>query len=261
VRARRVSEYPAGGAPPPNAARVWNYWLGGWGYYHADKEVGDALAEVYPDIVPLAASCRAFLARAVRYLADEVGIRQFLDLGAGFPADPNTHEVAQATAPDSKIVYVDNDPVVLVHARSLLLNTTEQGVTTHLDADLRQPAKVLAGVAEVLDLSQPVAIMLMGALGGFADLAQIQRIVDGILAGACSGSYLAFYELTDSSDGIRAAVKQGRRLGYVRHLRSAETYRDLFAQLEAVRPGMVPVTQWRADDGPADACALLARKP
>ena len=144
----------------PHSARVWNYWLGGKDNFPVDRAAGDQFREIFPEIVDAARASRGFLTQAVRYLAGEAGIRQFLDVGTGLPTVDNTHEVAQRVAPDSRIVYVDNDPLVLVHARALL-TSTPQGVTDYIDADLRDPDKILQGAAETLDFTQPVAITLL----------------------------------------------------------------------------------------------------
>ena len=170
-------------------ARVYDYWLGGKDNFAADRAAGDATMAVYPGIRLSAQANRAFLARAVRHLAGNEGIRQFLDVGTGLPTANNTHEVAQATAPDSRIVYVDNDPLVLTHARALLTGTKD-GATAYLDADLRDTDKILARAAETLDFSQPVAIMLMAILHYIKDLDQARQIVARLLDAVPSGSFL-----------------------------------------------------------------------
>src|SRR5438876_7947081 len=157
---RQAPEYDTG---VPQTARIWNYWLGGKDNFAADREVGDQIREAFPKIVENARASRAFLVRAVRYLAGEAGIRQFLDIGTGLPTANNTHQVAQAVAPESRIVYVDNDPLVLVHARALLTSTPD-GVTDYVDADLRDPDKVLPEAASTLDFTRPVALTLLGVV-------------------------------------------------------------------------------------------------
>ncbi|MDE1675582.1 SAM-dependent methyltransferase, partial [Nocardia gipuzkoensis] len=134
----------------PHSARIWNYWMGGKDYYEIDRIAGDAGIEVDPDITTMAVQSRQFLIRAVRYLAGEVGIRQFLDIGTGLPTMQNTHEVAQSVTPDARIVYVDNDPLVLTHARALLTSTTPEGVTTYVDADYHDPERIIADAKNVL---------------------------------------------------------------------------------------------------------------
>src|SRR5882724_10813124 len=151
-----------------HSARIWDYWLGGKDNYPIDREVGDRIADMLPDIVTHARADRMFLGRAVRYLAGEAGIRQFLDIGTGLPTVDNTHEVAQRVAPESRIVYVDNDPLVLSYARALLTSTPE-GTTRYIDADLHDPDKILAGAAGTLDFSQPVAVIMLGILGHIPD--------------------------------------------------------------------------------------------
>ncbi|HEX4062230.1 MAG TPA: SAM-dependent methyltransferase, partial [Streptosporangiaceae bacterium] len=143
-----------------HSARVHDYWLGGKDNFAADRAAGDAVMEAYPGIVMSVRANRGFLARVVRFLAVEAGIRQFLDIGTGIPASNNTHEVAQSVAPESRVVYVDYDPVVLSHARALLTSSPE-GVTNYIDADLREPSKILHEAARTLDFSQPVAVMLI----------------------------------------------------------------------------------------------------
>src|SRR6266496_4117080 len=144
-------------------ARIYDYWLGGKDNFPADREAAEQVIEVFPGIIPGVRANRAFLGRAVRYLAGEAGVRQFLDIGTGLPTANNTHEVAQEVAPESRIVYVDNDPLVLVHARALLTSHPE-GETAYIDADVRDPGKILQAAAETLDFSQPVALMLLGIL-------------------------------------------------------------------------------------------------
>jgi hypothetical protein len=148
-------------ASVPNSARIWNYWLGGKDNYPVDREAGEQFRAIFPEIVEVARSTRAFLNRAVRYLAGEAGVRQFLDIGTGLPTAENTHEVAQRVAPEPRIVYVDNDPVVLAHARALLTST--EGVTAYVDADLHDPGRILELSAHTLDLNRPVAVMLLGS--------------------------------------------------------------------------------------------------
>ena len=158
-------------ASVPHSARIWNYWLGGKDNFAADREAGDEFLTVYPGQRDKARAVRHFLARAVRYLVVEAGVRQFLDVGTGLPTADNTHEVAQRLAPESRIVYVDNDPLVLAHAR-ILLTSSPEGVTNYIDADLHDPAHILAEAAKTLDLDQPVALLLIGVLGHVADPAE-----------------------------------------------------------------------------------------
>lgn len=252
----------------PHSARLWNYWMGGKDNYPVDRAAGDAFIEVYPDIVPMAKQSRQFLIRVVRFLAGEAGMRQFLDVGTGLPTMQNTHEIAQQVAPDSRIVYVDNDPLVLVHARALLHNTTHEGVTTYLDADLHDPDLIISDARNVLNFTQPVAVMLMGILGFVADFGEMRSIVARMMAAVPSGSYLALYDGTDTSvASIEATAKYVETGGVPYNLRSPEQLGECFEGLELVDPGLVPITQWRpntAEIGKAmsiDAYGAVARKP
>ncbi len=182
----------------PNSARVWNYWLGGKDNYAVDRQTGDKVREVFPGIVRIARESRAFLARAVTYLAGEVGIRQFLDIGTGMPTSDNTHEVAQRVAPESRIVYVDNDPLVLVHARALLVGTA-QGATDYIDADVREPDKILEHTAQTLDLTRPTALMLLNILG-FVSEDEARSIVHRLMDSLASGSYLVHCDGTATNE-------------------------------------------------------------
>jgi hypothetical protein len=176
-----VSEDPEIRTDVPHSARIWNYWMGGKDNYAVDRAAGDAAIAIYPGIATMAKQSRQFLIRAVRFLAGEAGVRQFLDIGTGLPTEQNTHEVAQAVAPESKIVYVDNDPLVLVHARALLRNTTDEGFTTYLDADFHHPELILSQARDVLDFTQPIAVMFMGVLGHVQDYQDSRRIVATVL--------------------------------------------------------------------------------
>src|SRR6185503_19642885 len=161
----------------PHAARIWNYWMGGKDNFAADRAAGDAVAQVYPEIVLMAQQSRQFLIRVVRHLTAEAGIRQFLDIGTGLPTMQNTHEVAQAVAPETRVVYVDNDPLVLVHARALMAQAAGRGRTTHVNADYHDPGLILAEAEKVLDFSQPVGVMFMGVMGYEPDLKVVASIV------------------------------------------------------------------------------------
>lgn len=172
----------------PHPARIWNYWMGGGDYYEVDRIAADAGSAVYPGISTLAKESRRFLFRAVRYLAAEKGIRQFLDIGTGLPTAQNTHEVAQSVAPESRIVYVDNDPVVLAHARTLLTSTTDEGVTTYIDTDYHHPEIVVADARHILNLTRPVAVMFMGVLGHAQRVAEMRRIVHTVLESTTAGA-------------------------------------------------------------------------
>jgi O-methyltransferase involved in polyketide biosynthesis len=250
----------------PQTARIWNYWLGGKDYFPVDQAVGDQILEAFPAIVENARASRAFLVRAVRYLAGQAGIRQFLDIGTGLPTANNTHQVAQAVAPDCRIVYVDNDPLVLAHARALL-TSSPQGATAYVDADLHQPDTILQAAAETLDFSQPVAIMLMGILGHIEDDDQARSLVRRLVGAVPSGSYLAMYDSTDTSaEVVEAARLWNRSAKPPYHLRSPERIAGFFDGLELVEPGVVSTLEWRPEPGsgpPAEIHSLcgIGRKP
>ncbi len=250
-------------------ARVYDYWLGGKDNFEADRIAGEDTIAAYPAIRASARANRAFLARSVRYLADEQGIRQFLDVGTGLPTASNTHEVAQSVAPESRIVYVDNDPLVLSHARALLTSSPE-GVTAYLDADLRDTDEILELAAETLDFSQPVAIMLLAILHYIPDLVEAQAIVARLVGAVPSGSYLvASHAASDiSPEQMAEMIKrlnehlaEGNHVGRPRHVVA-----QFFDGLDLVEPGVVKVTQWRPAsrveaEGPTSLWGGVARKP
>ena len=251
----------------PHSARIWNYWLGGKDNYPVDEEAGDAYTAVFPGIVTIARGSRAFLRRTITYLVTEAGIRQFLDVGTGLPTAQNTHEVAQQHAPDARIVYVDNDPLVLAHARALLYSTAE-GATAYIDADVRDPDRILAGAAQTLDLGRPTALILSNILGHVADHAEARSIVTRLMAALPSGSYLV---VDDGSRGIDPVFEQAQdaynESGAVPYnLRTVDEITAYFEGLELVDPGVVSVTRWRPEPGSATPAVVaehggLARKP
>jgi hypothetical protein len=233
----------------PHSARIWNYWLGGKDNYAVDRAAGDEYRKIYPGIVDIAREDRAFLRRAIRYLAGEVGIRQFLDVGTGLPTVDNTHEVAQRVAPDSRIVYVDNDPLVLAHARALLTSTPE-GATNYVDADMHQPAKILEAARETLDFERPVALMLIGTLGHVADDDEAYRIVRELLGALPPDSYLALVDGNNTARELNAAQEGYDNTGALPYrLRSPEQIARFFDGLELVEPGVVSAPLWRPDPG------------
>ncbi|MGI5520158.1 SAM-dependent methyltransferase [Micromonospora sp. CA-259024] len=249
----------------PHAARIWNYWMGGKDNFQSDRAAGDAVAEVYPEIVLMAQQSRLFLVRAVRHLAAEAGIRQFLDIGTGLPTMQNTHAVAQGIAPDARIVYVDNDPMVLVHARALLASTTSEGVTTYVPADYHDPEKILAEAAQTLDFDQPIAVMYMGVMGYEPDLAVVRSIVGRTMDAMPSGSHLVLWDGTNTSPAVVSGADRLAQSGGVPYiLRSPEELASCFSGLTMVEPGLVPIPLWRPDDADAtgiDAYGAVARKP
>ena len=254
----------------PHVARVYDYWLGGKNNYAVDREAGDEAIRAYPDMRSSVRANRAFLKRSVQYLAEEAGIRQFLDVGTGLPSAGNTHEVAQAAAPESRVVYVDNDPIVLAHARALL-TSDPRGATAYLDADARDTGRILNGAAELLDFSQPVAVMLIAVLQLVTDDDDPYQIVAELTAAIPSGSFLAITHVAgDMGRMTPGALEAARRLSELLpqrvNPRSHAQVTMFFDGLELVEPGVVPIQQWRpaSDDEAAARAALwggVARKP
>jgi S-adenosyl methyltransferase len=252
----------------PHPARIYAYWLGGKDHYAADRDVAEQVIRCRPQVVAGARANRAFLAQVVRYLAEERGIRQFIDIGPGLPAPGNTHDVAQAIAPESRIVYVDNDPLVLVHARALL-TSTPQGSCDYLDADLRDIPAVLAGAGRTLDFSQPVAVLMLAVMHFVPDADDPASVVMALAGQLAPGSFVAISHLTaDFAPGpVSAAVSAYNTLVPTAVTpRSHSQVTALFAGLPLVPPGVVPVTEWRPPTpaplrGTADLYAGLARVP
>jgi hypothetical protein len=263
---------PAPGFDPSVAhpARVYAYWLGGKDHYLADRQAGEEVIRSRPQVVAGARANRAFLARVVRYLAGECGIRQFVDIGTGLPAPGSTHEVAQAIAPDARVVYCDNDPLVLVHARALL-TSTGQGSCDYIDADVRDTPAILTRAARTLDFTHPVAVLLLAILHFIPGTDDPAAIVAALVGALAPGSYLAISHLTgDFAPGPVTAGVQA----YNTQVRTGVTARThtqvtaLFGGLPLVAPGVVPVTEWRpaltsafSSSCPADLYAGVARIP
>jgi hypothetical protein len=254
----------------PHSARVWNYWLGGKDNFPVDRHVGDDFANLYPDITVVARHSRAFLKRAVTFLVKEKGLRQFLDIGTGMPTAENTHQVAQAAAPDARIVYVDNDPLVLAHARALLTSTPE-GRTEYIDANLHEPAKIIEAARHTLDLDEPVCLILMNILGHVPEHDRAVGIVRELLAALPSGSYLLTADGTNVLDGpaFEEAIgvwNANAPLSY--HLRHPDEIAGFLDGLEVLEPGLVPCSKWRPSPDAAgedlrevDEYGAVARKP
>ncbi|WP_345635056.1 SAM-dependent methyltransferase [Rugosimonospora acidiphila] len=242
-------------------ARRYNYWLGGKDNFAADRESGDLLAKSYPAARTAARANRAFLQRAVRYLAAEVGIRQFLDIGTGLPTADNTHEVAQRILPDSRVVYVDNDPMVMTHARALL-HSTPQGRTRYLEQDLRNPERILShpDLVDTVDLDQPVALMLVAIVHFLPDQATARDIVATLLGALPSGSYLTMSCATkdfltpELAANWDATLRNGQSDVYPRE--RAE-FAEFFSGLDLLEPGIVPVSEWRPDPDATERPAPL----
>ncbi|MDN0200134.1 SAM-dependent methyltransferase [Streptomyces sp. S.PNR 29] len=267
------SRTPASGAARLNTgvahnARVWNYWIGGKDNYEIDQQVGEHVAGMFPVIREIARADRWFLGRAVRFLAEERGIRQFLDIGTGLPTGDNTHEIAQRIAPESRIVYVDNDPIVLAHARTLLTGTSD-GVTDYIDADVHDPDAILERAARTLDFSRPVAVMMLGVLNFVLDTDKARDIVRRVMAAIPSGSCLALTHPTFDADlggegQIPAMTFWNENATPPITARSREDVATFFDGLELLEPGLVSCSQWRAGPGsaaPVPQFGAVAVKP
>jgi hypothetical protein len=247
-------------------ARVYDYWLGGKDHFAVDREAAEQVIAANPAVLPGVRANRAFLGRAVRYLAGEAGIRQFLDLGTGLPTAQNTHQVAQSVAPDARIVYVDNDPMVLAHARALLVSSPE-GATAYAEADIRDTDTVLAAAAQTLDLGKPVAVMALMVLQYIPDADDPWEIVGRTLAPLAAGSYLTASDTVRDIDTDRVTEGTARlneRMGPTRlTLRTRPDFERFFGGLEMVQPGIVPLPQWRGpgSEHPIPCYAGMGRKP
>jgi hypothetical protein len=262
-------------APPgidtsvPHSARMYDWWLGGKDNFAADRAMGEMFVQAIPSIRTMARENREFMHRATRYLAREAGIRQFLDIGTGIPTRPNLHETAQEIAAETRVVYVDNDPIVLAHARALM-TPGEQGATEYIDADIREPERILASeeVTGTLDLNRPVGLMLVAILMLLRDDEDPWGKVRTLMDALPSGSHLAITHPTQDFDpeamaAVVAAEGQGNMTLVPR--RRDEVAR-FFDGWELVEPGVVPVMAWRPDTAPADPKAAyywagVARKP
>jgi hypothetical protein len=235
----------------PHPARVYDYWLGGKDNFAADREAAQAVIEVRPSVVRDIRANRAFLRRAVTWLAAEAGIWQFLDIGTGLPTKPNVHQVAQAISPAARIVYVDNDPLVLSHARALL-TSGPAGETAYLDADLRAPEQILAQAARTLDFTRPVALLLVGILHLISGDEDPDGIIARLMAALAPGSYLVV-NAPASDVHAEAAAAGARRLAEAGSTpvtrRSRGEVAGFFDGLELVQPGVVQTHRWRPDPG------------
>jgi hypothetical protein len=248
----------------PHNARVWDYWLGGKDNFEVDRRMGDSIREMFPVISDVAGHSRRFLRRAVTFLAGEAGIRQFLDIGTGLPTANNTHEVAQSIAAGSRVVYVDNDPLVLVHARALLTGSAE-GVTDYVDADVHDVEAVLAGARRTLDLDRPVAVMMLGILNFVLDDDEATRIVARLVESVPAGSYLAITHPTVELGGemnVPAMEFYNKRARPRIRARDRAQIASFVEGLDLVDPGLVSAPLWRPDAEAAEVplWAVVARK-
>ena len=271
-----MTDSPSVSSPKPkidtttaHTARIWNYWLGGKDNYPVDQQVGDQIRQLLPGIGDYARADRAFLARSVRYLAGEAGIRQFLDIGTGLPTANNTHQVAQSVAPESRIVYVDNDPLVLVHARALLTSTRE-GATAYLDADLHDPGTILDQAASTLDFTRPVALTLLGVVIFINDDEQAYSTVRRLVDAVPSGSYLVLSHTITSPamPDVDTAVAFWNEHGTPKLTqRTPGQITRFYDGLELLDPGVVSCSRWRPEPTPfgePDEVAMfggVGRKP
>jgi hypothetical protein len=251
----------------PHFARVYDYWLGGKDNFAVDRAAGDQAIRAFPDIAVSARANRAFLARAVRFLADEAGIRQFLDIGTGIPTGNNTHQVAQFVAPESRVVYVDNDPFILSHARALLASRPE-GITEYIEADLRDPERIIDAAGRLLDFDQPVAVMLMTILQHIDDEDDPGKIVATLMDAMPPGSYLALSHPAADIDAelmARMADRLNLLMAEPITLRRYAHVAAFFDGLKPVDPGVVQASKWRPvneaeAESPATLWAAVARK-
>ena len=245
-----------GASPPPvdtrraHSARVYDYWLGGKDHYAADREFGDRILRVVPRQRRHVRANRAFLVRVVRYLVGEVGIRQIVDIGAGLPTAPNVHQVAHAIAPDTRVVYVDNDPIVLAHARALMPDVNPETVAV-IDGDLRAPATIMKhpALTRMLDPSAPTAVLVLAMLMSLADAERPYDVVAELLAPLPPGSHLAATHTTADLDplAMEGYVRAAHEAGMVFTPRSRDEFARFFDGLRLVPPGIVPILDWRPD--------------
>jgi hypothetical protein len=240
-----------------HVARVYDYLLGGKDNFAVDREAAEQAMRINPDVVSAVRANRAFGIRTTSYLVNQAGIRQFLDIGTGMPTNNNIHQVAQSIAPESRIVYVDHDPIVLTHARALLTSAPE-GLTDYLEADLREPGKILAAAAQTLDFSRPVAIMLIAILHLILDRDDPYQLVSQLVNAVVPGSYVVISHAASDVD-TGAMISMANRLNELMAQQSVpRTHREVacfYAGLDLLEPGLVRVPEWR----PASVSDCAAR--
>jgi hypothetical protein len=255
----------------PNSARVWSYLLGGKDHYLADEQAAEECAQLYPDLFGAARAARYLTARMIRYLAGEAGICQFLDIGPGMPGLDNTHEIAERAAPGCRVVYADNDKLVMAFARALLTGSSRTG-TGYIDADLSDPDALLSLARGELDFGQPVAILLMHVLGHIGDPREDDDAAAQAIAGRLKdalplGGYLAISEIADTHPAMNAALAHYAQTGAVPYRpRRPDQIARLLGGLDLIEPGVVPAHQWRPDPSPSPPLVVpvqggIARKP
>ena len=239
---------PESGTEVPHSARIWNYWLGGTDNYPADRAAGDEYAKVFPAITEVARVQRDFLIRVVRFLARDAGIGQFLDIGAGLPAAENTHQIARRAAADARVLYVDHDPMVVARSRAILADEL-QGSCDYIHGDLHDPDAIMAAAAAILDLSRPVALMLMGVMGHLTD-EDAYLAVRHLVSALPAGSYLVLADGISSGAAFEQAQQDYDDTGAIPYrLRTPEQVARFFDGLDLADPGIVPCEQWRPDPG------------
>ncbi|MFI0486502.1 SAM-dependent methyltransferase [Actinomadura sp. 9N215] len=252
-----------------HTARIWNYWLGGKDYYEIDRLVGDQIKRLHPSVIDYARADRVFLGRSVRFLAEEVGIRQFLDVGTGIPTHDNTHEVAQRVDPSCRVVYVDNDPLVLAHANALLTSTPE-GATAYLHADLHDPDSILEQAADTLDFTEPTVLTLLGVVIFIEDDEKAYNVVRHLVDALPSGSHLVLSHTITSPTmpDVDEAVAYWNKHGTPKLTqRTPQQITRFFDGLELLAPGVVSCSRWRPEATPwgdPEEVAMygaVARKP
>ena len=253
-----ASTTPAVDTKVPHSARVWNYWLGGKDHFAADRAIGEQVRQIFPQIVLNARAQRDFLSRVVRYLGGDLRIRQFLDVGTGLPTAGNTHEIAQQVSPDCRVVYVDNDPIVLAHARALL-TSVPAGTIDYINADLHDPDQIVQGAARTLDFNRPTALMLLGILGHIGDRDEATSIVNRLVEVLSPGSYLVVADGANVDEAGNEAQRRYNEAAPVPyHLRSPEEISAFFTGVDVLEPGVVAVSKWRPDPDAADELAGTA---
>ncbi|MEU1512647.1 SAM-dependent methyltransferase [Streptomyces sp. NPDC005811] len=254
----------------PHPARMYDWYLGGKDNYPVDEAMGRQMLALDPRVPVMARVNRAFMHRATRWLAHN-GVRQFLDIGTGIPTEPNLHQVAQEIAPDARVVYCDNDPIVLAHAAALL-RSTPGGATEYLQADVRDPAAIVEGARKTLDLTRPVALSLVALLHFVPDEDGAHELVDRLLAELPSGSYLMMTHATAdfTPEESAAATAKLKAAGVTLALRSREEFGRFFDGLDLVDPGVAVVPDWHPElgepvpgqeDGVIPGYGAVARKP
>jgi hypothetical protein len=251
-----------------NAARMWNYWIGGKDNYRVDREAGELVREAMPALPLVARMLRRFLITTVNELS-AAGVRQFLDIGTGMPTADNTHDVAQRAAPESRIVYVDHDPVVISHARALL-TSNPAGKTDYIQADLRDWTTISAGAQQTLDFSRPVAVLLIAVLHFILDAEDPHEVISRMIADLAPGSYLVIaHAASDIEAGTAAAMARSYNATSSLNItpRDRATVTRFFDGMELTGPGLMPLAQWwgtapATTSGPGLSCYCgVARKP